>query len=83
MEQENNKPASNKRKSMFVAPEPLARKRSPSQRRTMVNQKSGVVTPKKTMKCHVEGCGQLFTEVIEFAKHMVSHKYDGVIPAAK
>lgn len=81
-EQERNKTANNKRKSMFAAPEPVARKRSPSRRQTFVSRKSGVVTPKKTMKCHVEGCGQLFTEVLAFANHMVSHKYEGVIPAA-
>lgn len=82
-EQERNKPPNNKRKSMFAAPEPVARKRSPSRRQTIVSRKSRVVTPKKTMKCHVEGCGQLFTEVLAFANHMVSHKYEGVLPAAK
>lgn len=81
-QQEKNKPAINKRKSMFAPPEPVARKKSPSRRQT-IGRKSGVVTPKKTMKCHVEGCGQLFTDVLAFANHMVSHKYDGVIPAAK
>lgn len=80
-EQEKKKPLNNKRKSMFIAPQPL-RKKSPSRRQTIVGRKSGVVTPKKTMKCHVDGCGQLFTNVLDFANHMVSHKYDGVLPAA-
>lgn len=81
-EQEKKKPVNNKRKSMFIAPEPVIRRRSPSRRQTVISRKSGVVTPKKTMKCHVDGCGQLFTDVLSFANHMVSHKYDGVLPAA-
>lgn len=81
VEQEKIKPVNNKRKSMFMAPEPVIKKRSP-RRQTIVARKSGVVTPKKTMKCHVDGCGQLFTDVLAFANHMVGHKYDGILPAA-
>lgn len=66
--EEKNKPINNKRKSMFIAPEPVIRKRSPSRRQTMVSRKSGVVTPKKSMKCHVHGCGMVSLKYLIYFK---------------
>lgn len=71
-QEEKKEKSTDKRKSMFVAPAPKVKK-SPSRRQTL--NKSGIlVTPKKTLNC--ASCGKVSKDVVEFANHMISHKYD-------
>jgi hypothetical protein len=64
----------NKRRTVFMAP-PAPKKRSP--RRQTTHNKSGImITPKKTLKCE---CGKKFTDVLEFANHTITHKYENAL----
>ncbi|CAH1718892.1 unnamed protein product [Chironomus riparius] len=70
----SNQTNDNKRRTVFMAP-PAPKKRSP--RRITTHNKSGImITPKKTLKCE---CGKKFTDVLEFANHTITHKYENAL----
>lgn len=70
--QRDSKEKDRRRTTLF--PMPDSQRKSPKRKRTDINKSGIVITPKRSLKCHV--CQFIVPDAFKLANHILSHKFD-------